>query len=122
MGSRSVTLAAVNIRSFFCLSSVAMRVAEGHDAAMILQVYERQALCKCVPAVYLHFISAFCWLVAISTKYLLVFFQLALQEQKNYSQAEVLYLSAKKPESAIKMYKDAGMWYLTPFPFCCGNV
>jgi intraflagellar transport protein 172 len=56
----------------------AMRVAEGHDAAMILQVYERQAL--------------------------------SLQEQKNYSQAEVLYLSAKKPESAIKMYKDSAMW------------
>lgn len=56
----------------------AMRVAEGHDAAAILQVYERQAQ--------------------------------SLQEQKSFQQAETLYISAKKPESAIKMYKDNGLW------------
>ena len=31
-------------------------------------------------------------------------------EEKNYTAAEALYVSAKKPESAVKMYQDLQRW------------
>lgn len=31
-------------------------------------------------------------------------------ERKDFAAAETLYIRAKKPENAIKMYKDARMW------------
>jgi len=53
----------------------AIRIAEGHDAAAILLVYEKWAM--------------------------------FLAEQNNFEKAEEYFISAKKPELAVKMYKES---------------
>ena len=34
----------------------------------------------------------------------------SLKEEKEYSKAEATFVKAKKPEAAIKMYSDEGLW------------